>query len=201
MTVSLEYSREYYGMMALAFTPDAFIGEESALLKEVAGDLSFALHAIALGKKHRKADEALQISEDRYRALFESIDNGVAIYRAASKGDDFFFVEFNKATEQIEKISRDTVIGKSVLEVFPGIREFGLFDVFQRVWKTGKSEYHPVSSYHDNRIAGWRDNYVYKLPSGEIVAVTAMRLRRNRWMKPSANRKRSTKPSSTTRRT
>ena len=51
MTVSLEYSREYYGMLALAFTPDAFIEEESTLLKEVAGDLSFALHDIALEKK------------------------------------------------------------------------------------------------------------------------------------------------------
>jgi PAS domain S-box-containing protein len=30
-----------------------------------------------------------------------------------------------------------------------------------------------VRRYHDGRIDGWRDNYVYKLPSGEIVAVYA----------------------------
>jgi len=55
--------------------------------------------------------------------------------------------------------------------MFPGVKEFGLFDVFQRVWKTGKSEHHPITLYKDNWIEGWRENYVYKLPSGEIVAV------------------------------
>jgi PAS domain S-box-containing protein len=32
-------------------------------------------------------------------------------------------------------------------------------------------EHHPVSVYKDERIAGWRENYVYRLPSGQIVAV------------------------------
>lgn len=171
MSVSLEYHQEYFGTLALAFSPDLYIGEESELLKEAAEDLSFALHDIELGRKHRKIDEALRISEDRYRTLFDSINNGVAIYRAVREGDDFVIVDFNRAAEKNEKISRDAVIEKSVLDVFPGVREFGLFDVFQRVWKTGKSECHPISLYRDDRIMGWRDNYVYKMPSGEIVAV------------------------------
>lgn len=44
-------------------------------------------------------------------------------------------------------------------------------EVFRSVWRTGNTEYYPVSFYRDQRIAGWRENYVYKLPSGEIVAV------------------------------
>jgi signal transduction histidine kinase len=32
-------------------------------------------------------------------------------------------------------------------------------------------EHVPVSLYQDHRIAGWRENFVYKLPSGEVVAV------------------------------
>ncbi|MGA8904161.1 MAG: PAS domain S-box protein, partial [Candidatus Bathyarchaeia archaeon] len=32
-------------------------------------------------------------------------------------------------------------------------------------------EHYPATLYKDERIAGWRDNYVYKLPSGEIVAI------------------------------
>ncbi|MBW1908532.1 MAG: PAS domain-containing protein [Deltaproteobacteria bacterium] len=55
--------------------------------------------------------------------------------------------------------------------MFPEVKEFGLFDVFKRVWETGKPEDQPISLYKDQRIAGWRENYVYKLPSGEIVAV------------------------------
>jgi hypothetical protein len=53
------------------------------------------------------------------------------------------------------------LIGKGVMDVFPGVKQFGLLDVFRRVDKTGMSEHHPVSVYKDERIAGWRENYVY----------------------------------------
>ena len=43
--------------------------------------------------------------------------------------------------------------------------------MFKRVYETGKAEYHPLVIYKDNRISGWRENYVFKRPSGEIVEV------------------------------
>ena len=42
---------------------------------------------------------------------------------------------------------------------------------FQRVWDTGLPERHPVSLYKDERLEVWRENFVFKLPSGEVVAV------------------------------
>ncbi len=121
--------------------------------------------------KCEKIDKALVESEARYKGIFEHTINGVAVYKAASDGEDFIFIDFNKGAEKIEKIKRKDVIGKSVIEVFPGVKEFGLFDVFKRVWRTGTPKHYPLSTYKDERIAGWRDNFVYKLPSGEIVAV------------------------------
>jgi len=119
----------------------------------------------------RKALEAMRESESRYRALFDNMHDGVVIYRAEKDGEDFIFVDFNKAAEKIEGTKRDDILGKSVLKIFPGIRDFGLFDVLRRVWKTGNPEHHPVAMYKDKRVFGWRDNYVCKLPSGEIVAI------------------------------
>ncbi len=121
--------------------------------------------------ERRKAEEALRESETKYRTLFEQIGNAVAVYQAENDGSDFIFVCFNRAAERIEQMSRKEIIGQSVLEVFPAVREFGLFDVFRRVWRTGRPERHPVALYKDERIEGWRDNFVYKLPTGEIVAV------------------------------
>ncbi len=116
-------------------------------------------------------DRTLAESEARYKGIVEHTVNGVAVYRAVRNGDDFIFVDFNKAAEKIENIGRKDVIGKSVLEVFPAVKEFGLFDVFKRVWKTGVPEHFPLSIYKDERISGWRENFIYKLPSGEVVAV------------------------------
>lgn len=114
---------------------------------------------------------SLKENLEKYKALCDNISNGVALYKAINNGDDFIIVDFNLAAAKIENIPQEDVIGKTVLEVFPGVKEFGIFEVFQRVWKTGAPEHYPVKLYKDGRICGWRENYVYKLPSGEIVAV------------------------------
>jgi PAS domain S-box-containing protein/putative nucleotidyltransferase with HDIG domain len=120
---------------------------------------------------YKRAEKALLEGEARYRELFDNMSSAVAVYEAIDDGKDFIFKDFNKAGERIEKVNREDFIGKSVLEVFPGVKEFGLFKVFQQVWKAGKAQHHPVTLYKDERIIGWRENYVYKLPSGEVVAV------------------------------
>ncbi|MHC4205995.1 MAG: PAS domain-containing protein [Planctomycetota bacterium] len=116
-------------------------------------------------------EQELTEYQAKFKVLFENVCSGVAIYEARNDGEDFVFVDFNPAAEHIEHIKKEKLIGKSVTKVFPGVKEFGLFEVFQRVYKTGTPEHHPVSVYKDERIAGWRENYVYRLPSGRVVAV------------------------------
>ncbi|MCG3223429.1 MAG: PAS domain S-box protein, partial [Candidatus Heimdallarchaeota archaeon] len=131
-------------------------------------------HIISINRdvtEQKLAEEALQDSETRCRELFDNMSGGVAIYEAINDGEDFIFKDFNKAGEHIEQINKEELIGRKITEAFPMIKEFGLFDVLKRVWETGEPESHPITFYQDKRIAGWRDNYVYKLPSGEIVSV------------------------------
>jgi len=116
--------------------------------------------------------EALRESETRYRELFDNVSSGVAIYEVMNNGNDFIFRDFNPAAEKIEKTSRKDILGKRVSEVFPGVKAFGVFEVFKRVWQTGKPEYFPENIYKDERDPGsWRETWVFKLPPGEIVAV------------------------------
>jgi PAS domain S-box-containing protein len=107
----------------------------------------------------------------KYQILFDNVCSGVAIYKAVNDGEDFVFIDFNHSAEEIEHIKKDSIIGKRVTEVFPGVKDFGILEVFRRVYQTGIPEHHPISIYRDQRIAGWRENYVYRLPSGLVVAV------------------------------
>ncbi len=121
--------------------------------------------------ERKSAEEALRESEFRFRELFNSMSSGVVVYRAVDDGANFVIVDVNPAAEAIEKISKQDMIGKNVSEVFPGIFEFGIMEVFRRVWHTGIPEHHPLSFYQDNRVSSWRENYIYMLPSGEVVAI------------------------------
>jgi len=122
-------------------------------------------------RNDRQPEEERNEFQAKFKVLFENVCSGVAIYEARNDGEDFVFVDFNPAAEQIDNIKKEELVGKSVTEAFPGVRQFGLLDVFRRVYKTGTPEHHPISVYKDDRVAGWRENYVYRLPSGQIVAV------------------------------
>ncbi len=121
--------------------------------------------------RQKDLERRLSLSEARYRTLFEFMADGVAVYRAVNDGEDFVFLDFNRAAERIERINRSDILGKRLTEVFPGVDEFGFLDVLRRVYKTGVPVHYPAKLYKDHRIQGWRENYVYRLPSGEIVAI------------------------------
>jgi len=147
------------------------IADSGAPIKDDKGNIIGIVLIFRDITERRKAEQKLKVSEKKFRELFNNMSSGVAIYEAINDGEDFIFKDFNLAGERIDNIKKEDLIGKRVLRVFPGVKEFGLIDVFQRVWTTGKLENHPISQYKDNRIEGWRENYVYKLPTGEIVAI------------------------------
>ncbi len=122
--------------------------------------------------EHKVAERTAELadSEERYRALFENMSNGVAIYRAVEDGDDFIIIDFNRAAEIITGRTREEVLDRSVREVFPGIESFGLLDVLKRVRTTGEPDHHPIGKYQDGRIEVWTENSLLRLPSGELVA-------------------------------
>jgi len=102
--------------------------------------------------------------------IFDIINKNIVIYETKD-GINFIIKDFNKFAEKTEKIKKKDIIGKNVVNVFPGIVEFGLLEVFKEVYKTGKTKNFPLKIYKDNRILGWRENNIHKLPTGEIIAI------------------------------
>jgi PAS domain S-box-containing protein len=110
-------------------------------------------------------------SETRYREMFDHINSGVAVMMPTADYQDYILMDFNRAAESIAKVRREEVIGQGILSVFPQLKKTGLFSAFQRVDKTGRPEQIPATYYRDPIREGWHENYIYKLPSGEIVCI------------------------------
>lgn len=115
-------------------------------------------------------EKRLRESERRYRELYETTKSGVAVYRPVPDGEGFIIEDMNRRAREITGVSSGYE-GRDVREIFPGVGGIGLLDVFRRVRDTGQAESCPASFYKDKDIEMWVENHVYRLPSGQIVAV------------------------------
>ncbi|EQB35511.1 hypothetical protein M947_09510 [Sulfurimonas hongkongensis] len=114
--------------------------------------------------------EVLQ-SKEMLQELFDNMKSGVAIYEAYNDGEDFVFKDINKASLIMDNLAKEDAIGKRVTEVFPMVKKMGLFDIFKRVYETGISEYHPISFYEDEKLSVYRENFVYRISTKEVIAI------------------------------
>jgi len=121
--------------------------------------------------QRKEAEKSILASEHRFRELFDNMFSGVAVYQAVNQGEDFIFKDMNRTALAIYGFEKERILGRPVREVFPGVEDLGLFRVFQKVWRDGRPRRHPAAFYKDGRIGQWVENYVYKLPSGEVVAI------------------------------
>jgi PAS domain S-box-containing protein len=121
--------------------------------------------------RRKWTEEALTANENRYQELFDNMSAGVGVYEAVDGGEDFIFKDVNEAALRITHKTKEELLGKRVSQVYPGIEDLGLPDVFRRVWRSNKPETCPSALYMDQHLNLWLDIYVYKLPSGELVSI------------------------------
>jgi PAS domain S-box-containing protein len=88
----------------------------------------------------KQAEERLQASEERYRTLFEAIDEGVCViemlYDAAGKPCDYRFLEVNPAF--VKATGLDSAVGRTIRSLVPD-HEPRWFDVYGKVAATGEA--------------------------------------------------------------
>jgi PAS domain S-box-containing protein len=89
------------------------------------------------------AREKLERSEERFRNLFDSMDEGFAscemIYDEAGQPADFRYLLVNPAFTRLTGLPAEGVVGRRVREVFPEIEPAWL-EAYGRVVRTGRGE-------------------------------------------------------------
>jgi len=118
-----------------------------------------------------ETEEKLRESEARFKGIYDNMSSGVMVSVPVRDGEDFVIFDLNKAAQKIENIKKMEVLGRPVLEAFPKFREIDLSVIFKRVWETGKPETQLFALSQDGVVTDWREFYIYRLHSGEIVAI------------------------------
>ncbi len=114
-------------------------------LADALGPPEAAMWRQAEASARREVEEALRISEQRFRGLFDNSLSGVALHEimldAGGQPCDYRFLMANRAFETHTGLRVAEIIGRTVTEVLPGIEQSGLIGIYGKVALTGE----PVS--------------------------------------------------------
>ncbi|MGX9726014.1 MAG: hybrid sensor histidine kinase/response regulator [Candidatus Electronema sp. VV] len=146
----------------------------------VSGMAVFYLQSSRQLVRRTEMEGRLSVQEQHLRGIVDNISNGIAVYETADEGRSFRVRRINPAGMRIARLNGGgDPAGRSADEVFPGFAQSGLLEVFRRVAKSGIPEHLSVPSCIQRNKTGWNEEsglpcleyYIYKLPTGEIVAV------------------------------
>jgi PAS domain S-box-containing protein len=133
--------------------------------------LLVGITAVWLRERIDKTEKKAGENEFRFSEMFNHMKNGLAIYEVEEDGEHFITRCLTPAGEQIVGIKKEDIVGKRFFELLPIYKDTKLFERCQRVTLTGKAEAFPVSIYKDQELIAWREYYIFRLQSGEIVTI------------------------------
>jgi diguanylate cyclase (GGDEF)-like protein/PAS domain S-box-containing protein len=88
----------------------------------------------------RQNELELRISEEKYKALVNEMQQGLAIYEGHFEEEEvgnYRFVDSNKSHEKITGLKSKDILGKTIYEIFPNIKK-SVIEKYRHVMKTGE---------------------------------------------------------------
>jgi len=128
----------------------------------------------------RRAEEALKVGEERYRALFNNMTEGFALHEIVTDTEgravDYIFIDVNPAFERLTGLRRDDVSGRRVSEVLKGIEPYWI-ETYGRVALTGEPL--KFERFYPEPLNRWFEIFAYR-PAPRQFAVVFMDITQRR---------------------
>ncbi len=130
--------------------------------------------------ERKQAEEALRISEDKYRRILESMEE--AYFEVDFAGN---FTFFNNSASRMSGYSPEELLGMNYLTYAPPETARLMFEAFNKVFGTGKPELltdyqviHKDGSLHDNELSVWLMRDASGQPTGFHALVRDVTIRK-----------------------
>lgn len=115
--------------------PDGFLWNKASCLYDSNGEVIGAIESIRDITESKRTEEALRESEEKYRNILESIEDG---YFEVDNAGNFTF--FNDSLRNILGYSKDELMGMSNRQYVDEENAKKLYQTFNKVYSTGKAD-------------------------------------------------------------
>jgi PAS domain S-box-containing protein len=159
MSLQLEHGGKVYGVITVSILKDLLADDNAiGLFKEVGDDIAFALHGIEMEEAHRRAEEALRASEEKYRDIFENVSDFIYIHDMEG-----YFTETNLAFIAEYGYGEDDLANLTLRDIIPERYKHQFEDYLKEIIEKGQSEglMRIVTKDGDERIIEYKNALVY----------------------------------------
>jgi PAS domain S-box-containing protein len=147
-----------------AAEPDAFQAEEVKLLTELANDLAYGIETLHARAARRRAEEALRESLERYHRTLDNMLEGCQII-----GFDWRYLYVNDAVAGHGRRAKDELLGHTMMEVYPGIEDTGLFVALRHCIEERTPSHIENEFVYPDGATAWFELSIQPVPEGIFI--------------------------------
>ncbi len=144
-------------------------GVSSTIMRDEEGNVTGLLGVTRDISDRKAAEEALRVSEEKFRNIVESSPMGMHMYHL-EEDDRLVFVGSNPASDRILGMDNTQFEGMTIEEAFPGITMTEVPDKYREVASTGKPWQTQEVSYEDEKIRGAFEVHAFQTAPGKMTA-------------------------------
>lgn len=177
LSTSLECTRSSgipYELELNTVTIDGFLGwmwVRGEAESDAEGNITSLWGAAQDITKLKNAEEKLKASEKKYKMLYTSMTQGLALHEIITDADgkavDYVFLDINDSYTRLLGVTREMSIGKRITEIMPKVEQYWI-DVFGKVALTGEPMYY---ENHLETTGKYYATYSYSPQKGQFAVL------------------------------